>query len=226
MFENNVSQSRKFTFDSLVTWAQKNLLYVGLAVGALAAIAGGFYWHRSNTIKKEQEAHTILADVLAQYDQASQGKASWDDVIAMAQSGYEKFSTTKVAPYIVSVQIDALLAQDKKQEAIEKIDLMVSAIGSQSPLYDLYKLKQVLLKLDTTDSRDAALADLQKLASSHGNFTDAAQYYLGLYYQDAGDTQKAIEAWQPLLAMHKEVTDENGRSPWALMAEAKMNGLA
>ena len=226
MLENSVFRSWKVTLDSLVTRAQNHLLYVGLALGVLVIMGGGFYWHRSTTIKNEQAAHTILVDVLAQYDQAAQGKASWDDVIAMAQAGYEKFSTTKVAPYILSVQIDALLAQDKKQEAIETIDRMISAIGTRSPLYDLYKLKQVLVKIDSADSRDAALADLQKLATSPGNFTDAAQYYLGLYYQDAGDTQKAIEAWQPLLALNKEVTDENGRSAWASMVEAKMNGLA
>lgn len=226
MLENSVLHNWKVTLDSLVTSAKNNLTYVGLAVGMVLIAAGGFYWQRTNAIKQEQLAHTILGDVLAQYDQAAQGKASWDDVITMAHAGYQKFSTTSVAPYILSVEIDALLTQDKKQEAVEKLDLMISGIAAGSPLYDLYKLKQVLVKLDLSDSRDAALVELQKLATTKSNFTDAAQYYLGLYYQDAGDQHKAIEVWQPLLALNKDVTDENGRSPWASMVEAKMNGLA
>lgn len=225
MLENNASRREKFT-ESLTAWVHNNLLYVGIALGGLLLMAGGLYWRHTAATKTEQAAHTILVDVLEQYEQASQGKASWDDVIAMAQAGYDKYSATKTAPYILSVQIDALLAQDKKVEALEKLDRMVATISTQSPLYDIYKLKHALLKIDMPDLKDSGLVELQKLATTQSNFTDAAQYYLGLYYYDAGDTQQAINAWQPLVALNKETTDENGRSPWALMVEAKMDGLA
>ena len=93
----------------------------------------------------------------SQYEQAAQGKAQWADVVTMAHAGYEKFSSTKVAPYILAVEVDALLAQDKKQEALDKLDLMVSKIGSSSPLYKLlYKLKQVLIKLDIPEMKEAS----------------------------------------------------------------------
>ena len=109
----------------------------------------------------------------------------------MAHAGYEKFSATKVAPYILSVEVDALLAQDKKQEALERLDLMISSVSSSSPLYPLYRLKQTLVKLDVPDLKEAALlscSNWQQLQDN--NFADAAQYYLGLYYQNAGDHKK------------------------------------
>jgi len=227
MSENFGLANWKVRLNSFIASAQNNPIFVAAALGVLLALGGGFYWYRTNTIKREQAAHTILVDILSQYDQAAQGKAQWDDVINMAQAGYDKFSTTSVAPYMLAAHIDALVAQDKKQEAAEKLDLMLSRIGTNSSLYDLYKLKQVLVKLDINNQDAVALEELQKLAqATSGNFSDAAQYYLGLYYQNSGDQQKAIQAWQPLMALNTNATDENGRSPWATMVEAKMNGLA
>jgi hypothetical protein len=207
--------------------AKFHLLNVGAGLMLLLAVAGGGYWYHYNSVQKEQAATTILADCLSQYEQAAQGKAQWADVVTMAHAGYDKFSNTKVAPYILSVEVDGLLAQDKKQEALDRLDLMVSSMNSSSPLYDLYKLKQALIKLDMPDLKDAALKDLQKLAvNQKSNFADAAQYYLGLYYQTSGDQQKALEVWKPLVAVNDTVTDSMARSPWATMAESKINGLA
>ena len=71
-------------------------------------------------IQKERAAHTILVDCMSQYDQAAQGKGSWTDVATMCQAGYEKFSGTKVAPYILAVQVDALLAEQKQSRGTGK----------------------------------------------------------------------------------------------------------
>ena len=221
MLENLGLNNWKMKFDDAIETAQNNLAYVGAAVGLLLLLGAGFYWYRTSSLKNEQAAHTILVDCLSQLEQAGQGKAQFEDVVTMAQAGYEKFKGTSVAPYILSVSVDALLAQDKKQEAIEKLDLMLLRIGNNSPLYSLYKLKQVLIKLDMPDLKDAALADLQKLASASSNFTDAAQYYLGLYYQSSGDSQKALEVWKPSVALNESVTDAMGRSPWATMEKLK-----
>jgi tetratricopeptide (TPR) repeat protein len=228
MLENNLGlDAWKAKFESYITAAQDNLAYVGAAFGALIILAGGLYWYSYSAQQKEQAATTILADCISQYEQAEQGKAQWADVVTMAHAGYEKFSSTKVAPYILAVEVDALLAQDKKQEALDKLDLMVSKIGSSSPLYDLYKLKQVLIKLDIPEMKERALAELQHLANArNSDFVDAAQYYLGLYYQNAGQQEKAVEIWKPLVAINDSVSDTMARSPWATLAQAKMNGLA
>ncbi len=224
--ENLSLDTLKTKFDSYIELARKNLVYVGAGFAVLALLGGGFAWHRHSVNQKEQAATTILADCLSQYEQAAQGRSQWQDVVTMAHAGYEKFSGTQVAPYILGVEVDALLAQDKKQEALEKIDTMLAQMGSGSSLYPLYALKSVLIKLDMPEMQEAAAKDLQKLAQTKNDFTDAAQYYLGLYYQNAGQQDKALEVWKPLVALNEGVADQMARSPWATLAQSKINGLA
>lgn len=227
MFENPGLDGWKKNFEKYVAIAQDNLTYVGAGFAAIALLAGGMYWYHYTKSQKEQAATTILSDCLSQYEQAAHGKAQWADVVTMAHAGYETFNTTKVAPYILSVEIDSLLQQDKKQEALERLDVMLSGMNSSSPLYDLYSLKQVLIRLDMPDFKEAAVQELQKLAAnSHNNFADAAQYYLGLYYQATNENDKALEIWKKLAVVNDMVTDSMGRSPWATMAQAKVSGLA
>lgn len=223
MLENIGLDHWKTKFDSYLELARKHLIYVSAGVAVLALLGGGLFWHRYSVNQKEQAATTILADCLSQYEQASQGRAQWQDVATMAHAGYEKFSSTNVAPYILAVEVDALLAQDKKQEALDALTKIVAQMSSSSPLYNLYQLKQVLVKLDMPDMQEAALKELQTLAQTKSDFTDAAQYYLGLYHQNAGQQDKAVEVWKPLVALNEGVTDQMGKSPWATLAQSKMS---
>lgn len=228
MNSTNVINSAKNTIDNLIDWAQKNIIYVGVAVGLLVLAAGSWYGYRYMGIQKEQAAYTILADCMTQFEQASQGKASWADVATMCQAGYEKFKDTKVAPYIIAIQVDALLAEQKQQEALDLLNVMITKIGTSSPLYPLYALKQALLKIDMTDTalNESGLKELEKLAADTNNiYNDAAQFYLGFYYKTHNNDQKAKEVWTNLVAINDAVTDEQARSPWASMAQEKMNGL-
>lgn len=213
--------------DELVAFARNNLVIVGVATAILLAGAGGLYWYHLNAIQKEQEAHTILVDCLEQADEAAQGKVQWADVAAMCQAGYDKFASTKVAPYILAIQVDALIAQQKQQEALAALDLMLSRIGTGSPIYSLYQLKHALLTLDIPEKQEVGLHELEQLAAdTHNIYNDAAQFYLGLYYRGHGQQQKAMQTWQSLIALNENVVDDAARSPWASLAQEKINGLA
>lgn len=226
MSQNDFLHSVQIKMDDLVAFAKNNLLVAGAAAVIIIGGGGGFYWYHQNSIQKEQEAHTILVDCLAQAEEAAQGKAQWADVVAMCQAGYEKFANTKVAPYILAVQIDALLGQEKQQEAFEKLGLMLNAIGSSSPLYPLYKLKHALLSIDLPEQQSAGLHELEALAADTKNiYNDAAQFYLGLYYRTHDQQGKALEVWQSLVARNEHVIDNLQRSSWASLAEEKLNGL-
>lgn len=225
---NNLLQSLKMNIDRAMYKVQNNMVFVGAGAAFALACVGGFFVYRHFDIQKEQAAHTILEDCLAQADEAAQGKAEWVDVAAMCHAGYEKFSKTKVAPYILAVEVDALLADQKQQEALERLDLMISRVGDSSPLYPMYTLKQALLKLDMAEPalQEAGFASLEKLAADTKNiYNDAAQYYLGLYYRQKGDQQKAVDVWQHLVAINENLADKQASSPWAAMAQEKINGL-
>lgn len=223
-------KSGKFNLDYLVDWSNKNSTALTAAFGLALLFAGGWYGYRYWDAQKEQAAHTILTDCMTQYDQAAQGKASWADVVAMCQAGYEKFNATKVSPYIVAVQVDALLAQQKKQEAYELLGTLLARIGTGSPLYHVYALKYALLRVDMPDAtlNAAGLKDLEQLAADvHNMNRDAAQYYLGLYYATHDNASKAKEIWQALAAQNATTAaDAQARSPWAAHAQEKINGLS
>lgn len=219
----------KVTIDKYLMYLKHNPHYIGAALACLLVAGGGFYFYRSSVIKQEQAAYAILSDCLAEYDQAASGASEWKDVSAMCQAGYEKYSNTKAAPYILDVQVDALLAQDKKEEAMEILSMMLSKVGNHSPLYSLYKLKLGLLKIDMPNEtvRTAGVQDLEQLAAdTHNQYRDVAQYYLGSYYREQGQKDKAVIVWKELIAMNDNLADRQSASPWAAMAQEKINGLA
>lgn len=229
MTNPNTIPAWKITADKCVTYLKDNPYYMGAALACLLVAGGGFYFHRSSVIKNEEAAYAVLEDCLAEYDQAASGASEWKDVSAMCQAGYEKYNNTAVAPYILEIQADALLAQDKKEEAIEILSMMLSKVGNHSPLYSLYKLKISLLKTDVADEtiKTAGLQDLEQLAAdTHNNYRDVAQYYLGSYYREQGQKEKAANVWKELIAMNENVADKQGSSPWAALAQEKINGLA
>lgn len=229
MTNHNATPSWKMTFEKYMYQLKSNPHYIGAALASLLVAGGGWYFYRSSVIKQEEAAYAILADCLAEYDQAATGASEWKDVSAMCHAGYEKYSNTKVAPYILDIEADALLAQDKKEEAMEILSMMLSKVGTHSPLYSLYKLKLGLLKTDIADDtvKAAGVQDLEQLAAdSHNQYRDVAQFYLGSYYREHGQKEKAVTVWKELVAMNDNLSDKQSSSPWAAMAQEKMNGLA
>lgn len=219
-------------FDMAGDWIKTHIVLclgiVGLIIIAGAGGYGYYYFARQN----EQRAHTILNDCYEQYEQALQGKANWVDVTAMAHAGYATFRNTKVGPYLLAIEIDALLQQQELGQASEQLSVMLSQISKSSPLYPLYSLKQALVDIDyyTASSgavfHEQAVQRLETLAHDTKNiYADAAQYYLGLYYQAAGNVAKAQEAWKPLSTLNDKASDRLAQSPWAAMAREKINGL-
>lgn len=229
MTNHNATQSWKITTEKYVHSIKNNPYYVGAAFACLLLASGGIYFYRSAITKQEEAAYAVLSDCLAEYDQAASGASEWKDVSAMCQSGYEKYGNTKVAPYILDIQVDALLAQDKKEEAMEILSMMLSKVGNQSPLYSLYKLKLGLLKTDIADDaiKTAGIQDLEQLAAdTHNQYRDVAQFYLGSFYREHGQKDKAVTVWKELVAMNENLADKQSTSPWAAMAQEKLNGLA
>lgn len=224
-----INSIKSWNIDTIVDYAKKNAIAVGVGLGLIVASVGGFYTYRYFDLQKEEAAHTILVDCLAQYEEAAQGRSSWSNVISMCQAGYDKYGSTKVAPYIVAIQVDALLADQKQQEALEKLDVMLTHLSASSPLYNLYAMKHALLRLDMNDAalKEKGLADLEKLAFDNANlYNDAAQFYLGLYYREQGEQSKAADTWKKLIALNDTISDDQGKSPWAALAQEKINGLA
>ena len=218
----------KNQLDAWIKAIQNNFLIPAALLACALIAGGGWYGYHYFATQKEEQAHTILVDCFHEYEQALHGKSKWEDVANMCQAGYEKYSSTKAGSYIYSVLVDALIAQQQLPEALEKITFMINRISAQSPVYNLYRTKEALIKLDMADQsvQQAGLAQLEQLAQDKKNlYADQASYYVGLYYRQQGQLDKAREIWNALIAINADIMQDQARSVWASLAQEKMNGL-
>lgn len=216
------------SFDEVILWSKKHLIPLALVASLVMGGVGSFFGYRYIKHSREEEAHTVLFDCLAQYEQALHRKAEWDDVIAMSRAGYEKYEKTAIAPYLLAIEVDALLAKQEDQAALERLDTMMAKLSVHTPLYPLFCTKQALLRMDSADQelQHKGLQTLEHLASDSANiYRDEAQYYLGLYHRERGESEKALAAWKPLFALNDEHLPQQAQSPWAALAKDKSNGL-
>lgn len=199
-----------------------------LAIGAIAALAlgGAYYGYRWYNAGQEEVAQRMFAQNVQEYDRAVQEgkKEDWASIEAIFKLGYSQYSGSSLAPYFLVYQAQALIKQDKMQEAKEVLDKAVSSMSSSSPLQPLYAMKLALMTMDT-DAK-AGIDQLQTLANDSSNkFSDAAAYYLGEYYWTHNEGGKAKEVWQKMIETTK--TDKKlGQSPWAAMAQTTLEQVA
>ena len=226
---NNFLSSGKLSFNSLHKLAQRNQLLINILFVAVILGGGSWYGYRYYSLQKEEAATTILDDCLNEYQTAAQGKTSWATVTAMCEAGYEKYKNSGIAPYILAVEIDALLHDQKNEEALKVLERMIASLAHESPLRAPYQLKYALLKMDMLQEKmndpqfsEAGLQELQALAYDTKNmYADAALYYLGLYYFSNENEEKAREVWKTLITNYDTHSAELEKSPWVTLAKAK-----
>lgn len=205
---------------NLITFIDENLLSIfgisltqqtrkathGLVLGALAMLAllGAWWVYAYFAGQKEKEAQKSLASCIELYDQAS-GSAEtsipWSSVESACKRAYDEHSGSNLAPYFLGYQAEALIKQNKLDEAVTVMAHALQSMASSSPLYNLHATKLALMEMDSAESatRAQGLKRLEELAVDTKNQQrDEALYYLGLYHWHANDVVKAKEAWQTL----------------------------
>lgn len=190
-------------------------------VGLVLAMALGLtvYWLYSSKLY-EQRSQQALSDLLVDFNKAYASPELWNDVEVGSRTAAKQFSQSKLLPYFLVLQSEALLQQEKTEQALEFFEQALRAISSKMPYYFLYKIKYARIKLNQGSEvlRKQGLQELQALASDAKNiFQDQALYYLAHYYQSENDTQKAQETYETLQKLYKE--SDRMASPWALLAQ-------
>lgn len=193
---------------------------IGLVVGLV--LLGGFYSYRWYRAGQEEVAQRMFSQNVQEYERVMhEGKnEDWASLETLFKLGYNQYSHSVLAPFFLIYQAQAMIKQDKSQEAREVLAKAVDAMSSSSPLYPLFKIKLALITMDT--NAQEAVAQLQALANdTASHFNDAAAYYLGEYYWLNNEDAKAKEVWQKMIDATK--TDKKlGQSPWASMAQEKL----
>ena len=186
---------------------------------------GGRYYLRS----REQAAFATLAEYVEEYDKALNGKEEdWPNLEMLFKMGYDQHSSSYAAPYFLIFQVDALIQQNKNQEALTLMDTLLASLSVHSPFMHACKIKHALLQLDMEDKaiQEKGLAQLQTLVDDKANhFRDVAQYYLGLYYWVLNDLERAKPVWQAL-TQSQEGLEREKMSVWAELAKEKIEQIA
>ena len=200
-------------------------LIVGLTVSAVIVIGiGGYTFYKK---QKESAAYSTFYDCMQEYQLAIKNSSLWTQVEMQCSLGYEQHSNTNVAPYFLVMKSDALLRQEKREEALTVLDNALQLLPEMSPLLMLYQTKRGLLALDMNDPtlQKKALVELDQFAHDAKNSNrDLALYYVGLYYWSHDNLDDARRIWQELITQFPEETGL-AVSPWAQAAKEKLSQI-
>lgn len=204
---------------------EKNVRYLGILAGLIILGLAAWGGYSYMTMKRAEEAQKALSEGVAEFERASaeeDKEAHWDDVVRGFQTGYDRYSGTWAGPYFLVYKAQALLAQNKFDEALAEMTKAVAAIKKSSPLYYFYSTKLALMKLDSKDKglQDAGMQELIAFAENAKNpERERALYYAGYYAYGHGDVKKAQSFWVTLI---QRAAPE---SSWAGLAKRKLETI-
>lgn len=193
------------------------LLIILIGCGLVYGGYWGYHWFGA---RREAAAQKTFADVLQLVEHAKQDPKQWADVAAACAAGYEQNSSSKLAPFFLLHRADALAAQGDIAQAMTVMQDALAKMSSSSPVRALYAVKLGLMKIDSADQavKAAGMQELAAIAQQESAGADMAAYYLGLIHWQAGDVEKAKDAWKKLIGTS---TQENA-SPYSFLVDEKL----
>lgn len=195
-------------------------IVLSFAIG-LAALS---FVYKLWSAKKERAAQYDFSALMTEYETMSQDKdPEWNALLEKFENNYAKHSSSSLLPYYLSYKVRILLNQDKKEQALETLDTMITSMPG-SVMLSLYEMERALIQLDSADEsvKTTGLNTLVSLSTDLSNKNrDSAQFYLGRYYWANNDTDAARAIWQQLV---DEQHDEKlAPSPWVHQVQDKLN---
>lgn len=206
--------------------AQQHFKKIIIGIIFVIVLGGGLWWYNFYTMNREMAAQRTFEHCLQEYQSALRNDALWPQVEMEFSLGYDQYAHTRLAPYFLVFKVDALLKQNKKEEAYVLMDSVLPLL-SGSPLSVFYKTKVALMLLDMSDQDHVkkGLSLLEELAydDAHSN-SDVALYYLGSYYLAHNQIDNACRVWQKLVDQYP-TTGTLTSSPWASLAREKLSQI-
>jgi hypothetical protein len=200
------------------------VLFTLLALAALSAIYVGYRWYATSKEQHAQYACSLLIDEYMNLQK--QETPDYTSFTQKATASYAQYKGTAVAPYIGLLTVDAYIKNGNQVQAIEVMNTLVDATAENTIVGDLFKTKQALLMIDSTDDmqKEEGLKRLAMLADNSENpHRDYALYHLGLYHWNRNDLVAARSPWQELV--ESQEVELRAPSPWAEVVAEKLSTI-
>ena len=206
------------------------------AIAVILAIGGGsYYGYRFINQRWAQKAQMAFTESYEVYQQAlnvqfndkakSEAKKElWEQAeIDFKQAG-EHNSHSSLAPFLKAFQGQALSFEGQRDESLAALKQAVNKMSARNPYKGLYEIGVSFMLLDGDDDEvTEGLQILSRIADDAKNqYQDMALYYLGLYYQVAGEVVKAEGYWKQIKRDEK-LEYKKAESPWARLARIKLS---
>lgn len=193
-----------------------------LGIGGFAAV----YFYSDWKVQVEQNAQIAFSSIVEEVQKASQeGPADWQHIEQEAEHAITQHSRSHLVPYFFALQAQALIEQDKKDQAMTVMETMLSKLSTSSPLYYLFQIKLARMKFSNEATQQDGLLLLQKLADNNKNpYQDEALFYLGKFYEQQQDYEKARALWNQLIYAFSSES-ALGKSPWVDQAQQQLQKL-
>ena len=196
---------------------------------------GGFYIYKFRTDRIQKQAQKIFSEAMQSYKQAlslefakdvseKEKQNMWSEVEIAFKTGHLQNTSSTLVPFFLAYEAQALIKQNKFDEAYEVLNESVEKIKKDTSFFYLYKITQALMDIDKTDVQKGIDSLNQLLNDKNNPFTDMAHYYLGEYYWSVNDLEKSKEQFQALDSMSTE-TDKKSESPWRILAKTRLQQL-
>lgn len=194
---------------------------------------GGYKAKRWYDGYQERGAQLPFSQALDEYDRVLHqlrtgtvtSNALWDEARLGFQEVQTKHAGTAFSRYAQIFQADIEARQGSTEQAIASLEAVSKQLSEQSPLYHVLKTKAALLQFDAGKAQEAVAA-LTDLANDQANpQRDTAAFFLGYYYWEQDELEKARQAWEPFEAS-RQLKESEERSPWAPIAQMKLAQIA
>lgn len=208
--------------DVIQLWNKYRTHLIAGALIVSALTGAGIYWYLSS-ISREENAQRVLSELLTEVDRAYQTPELWMELEIDAKTAWRQYKKSRFAPYFLLIQSEALVQQQKNEEALELLDVLLKDIGNKSPFYYLYKIKAATMRLASADEEQhkQGLKDLEDVAQdTHNTLKDQVMYALASYYQAHDKEEQARQWWERLAQMSDKAMEREKVSPWVRLARA------
>lgn len=211
------------SFKNISDFVRSNFKHFSMLFSFFVLLVGLFFAHKLWVIQRERAAQYDFSALMTEYETMSrEADPEWAPLLEKFEQQYAKHSNSSLLPYYLGYKVQILLHQDKRQEALDVLNGMITNMAGSS-LVALYEMQRALIQLDSEngDLQQSGLQILQALADDHHNvYRDSAQYHLGNYYWAHNQMSQAYEVWQKLVDEQRD--EKMAPSPWAQQVQEQL----